>query len=411
MSFPIELVRDRFPALAVTDSGRRRIYFDAPGGTQVCRDSINRMSHHLATGTANSGGAFATSVSTDALSRDAHEAMADLLGGKRDEIAFGLNMTSLTLSVSRALSRDWKRGDELIVTRLDHDANVAPWLAVAEDVGMTIRWLDFDQETGRLDVESLPNLLSPLTKLIAVGGASNALGTLNDLPRIVSLVRAGSTALVYVDAVQSAPHVPIDVRAIGCDLLVCSPYKLFGPHAGVLWCKTELIEKIAAYKVRPASNRGASRFETGTPSFEGQAGVLGMVEYLDWLGGLVSAETSRRQRILAAFDACVAYERSLGDRFLAGLTRMNNARLFGPPTMEGRVPTFAFTLRGHSPQDVELHLAEKGIFAWSGNFYAVETVAHLGLADQGGLVRVGMCHYNTAEEVDLLLTALGEITD
>jgi cysteine desulfurase family protein (TIGR01976 family) len=411
MPFPIELVRDRFPALAVTDSGRRRIYFDAPGGTQVCRDSINRMSDHLATGTANSGGAFATSVSTDALSRDAHEAMADVLGGKRDEIAFGLNMTSLTLSVSRALSRDWKRGDELIVTRLDHDANVAPWLAVAEDIGMTIRWLDFDRETGRLDVASLPNLLSPLTKLIAVGGASNALGTLNDLSKIVSVVRAGSTALVYVDAVQSAPHVPIDVRAIGCDLLVCSPYKLFGPHAGVLWCKAELIEKITAYKVRPASNRGAARFETGTPSFEGQAGVLGMVEYLDWLGSLVSDESSRRERILAAFDACVAYERSLGDRFLAGLTRINSATLFGPSTMEGRVPTFAFTLRGHSPQDVERHLAEKGIFAWSGNFYAVETVAHLGLADQGGLVRVGMCHYNTAEEVDLLLTALGEITD
>ena len=410
MTFPIELVRNRFPALAVTDNGRRRVYFDAPGGTQACRTSIDRMSHHLATGSANSGGAFATSVSTDALSEEAHEAMADVLGGTREEIAFGLNMTSLTLAVSRALARDWQRGDEVIVTRLDHDANIAPWLAVAEDKGMTVRWLDFDRATGRLDLESLPKLLSPRTKLVAVGGASNALGVLNDLPTIVSLVRAASDALVYVDAVQSAPHVPIDVRAIGCDLLVCSPYKLFGPHAGVLWCKAELIETIAAYKVRPASNRGAARFETGTPSFEAQAGVLGMVEYLDWLGGMVSTATSRRQRILAAFQACIAYEQSLGDRFLSGLARMNSARLFGPPTMEGRVPTFAFTVRGHSPQDVERHLAEKGIFAWSGSFYAVETVAHLGLADQGGLIRVGMCHYNTAEEVDLLLAALGEIT-
>lgn len=409
MSFPIDLVRNRFPALAVTDSGRRRIYFDAPGGTQACRSSIDRMSHHLATGSANSGGAFATSVSTDALSREAHEAMADLLGGDKEEIAFGLNMTSLTLSVSRALARDWQRGDELIVTRLDHDANIAPWLAVAEDKGMTVRWLDFDRATGRLDLEALPQLLSARTKLMAVGGASNALGVLNDLPRIVKLVRAASDALVYVDAVQSAPHVPIDVRAIGCDLLVCSPYKLFGPHAGVLWCKAELIETITAYKVRPASNRGASRFETGTPSFEGQAGVLGMVEYLEWLGGVVSTETDRRQRILAAFEACVAYERSLGDRFLAGLRRMNSAKLFGPPTMEGRVPTFAFTVKGHSPEDVERHLAERGIFSWSGSFYAVETVAHLGLTDQGGLVRVGMCHYNTVEEVDLLLAALGEI--
>ena len=411
MLFPIELVRGQFPALAVTDDGRKRVYFDAPGGTQACRASIGRMSLHLATGTANSGGAFATSVSTDALSRDAHEAMADLLGGTREEIAFGPNMTSLTLAVSRALARNWKQGDELIVTRLDHDANVAPWLAVAKDKGMTVRWLDFDRETGRLNLESLPELLSARTKLVAVGGASNALGILNDLTTIVSLVRAASDALVYVDAVQSAPHVPIDVRAIGCDLLVCSPYKLFGPHAGVMWCKAELIETIAAYKVRPASNRGASRFETGTPSFEAQAGVLGMVEYLDWLGSMVSAETGQRQRIHAAFEACVAYERSLGDRFLAGFARMNSARLFGPPTMEGRVPTFAFTLKGHSPREVERHLAEKGIFSWSGSFYAVETVAHLGLADQGGLIRVGMCHYNTADEVDLLLAALGEIDD
>jgi cysteine desulfurase family protein (TIGR01976 family) len=411
MSFPIELVRDRFPALAVTDNGRKRVYFDAPGGTQACRDSIERMTHHLATGTANSGGAFATSVSTDAMSADAHEAMADLLGGTREEIAFGPNMTSLTLAVSRALARDWERGDELIVTRLDHDANVAPWLAVAEDKGMTVRWLDFDRATGRLDLESLPSLLSARTRLVAVGGASNALGTLNDLPKIVSLVREGSGALIYVDAVQSAPHVPIDVRAIGCDFLVCSPYKLFGPHAGVLWCRAELAESIAAYKVRPASNRGAARFETGTPSFEAQAGVLGMVDYLDWLGGIVSTETTRRQKICAAYDACVAYEKSLGDHFLAGLARMNSARLFGPSTMEGRVPTFAFTLRGHSPQDVERYLAEKGIFSWSGNFYAVETVAHLGLTDERGLVRVGMCHYNSLEEVDLLLAALAEIGD
>ena len=275
---------------------------------------------------------------------------------------------------------------------------------------MTVRWLDFDQATGRLNLESLPGLLSARTRLVAVGGASNALGTLNDLPKIVSLVRAGSNALIYVDAVQLAPHVPIDVRAIGCDFLVCSPYKLFGPHAGVLWCRAELIDTIAAYKVRPASNSGASRFETGTPSFEAQAGVLGMVEYLDWLGSLVSAGTTRRERIVAAFEACIAYEQSLGDRFLNGLARMNSATLFGPPTMEGRVPTFAFTVQGHSPEEVERHLAESGIFSWSGSFYAVETVAHLGVADQGGLVRVGMCHYNTADEVDSLLAALSEIS-
>jgi len=410
MPFPIELVRRRFPALEVTDAGRKRVYFDAPGGTQVCRDAIERMSQHLATGTANSGGAFATSVSTDALSRDAHDAMADLLGGTREEIAFGPNMTSLTLSISRALSRDWQCDDELIVTRLDHDANVAPWLAVAEDLGMTVRWLDFDAATGRLQLDSLPELLSARTRLVAVGGASNALGSLNDLPKIVSLVRASSDALIYVDAVQSAPHVPTDVRAIGCDFLACSPYKLFGPHAGVLWCRAELAETIVAYKVRPASARGASRFETGTPSFEAQAGVLGMVEYLVWLGGMVSNATGRRGRIVAAFKACIAYEQSLGDRLLAGLSRVNSVRLFGPPTMEGRLPTFAFTLEGYTPREVERHLASRGIFSWSGNFYAVETVAYLGLAEQGGLIRVGLCHYNTVEEVDLLLAALGELS-
>lgn len=410
MSFPIELVRDRFPALSVTDSGRQRIYFDAPGGTQACRDAIEGMSQHLARGTANSGGSFATSVLTDALSRRAHEAVASLIGGTPEEIAFGPNMTSLTLAVSRALARNWQQGDELIVTRLDHDANVAPWLAVAEDKGMTVRWLDFDHTTGQLNLDTLRALLSPRTKLVAVGGASNALGSLNDLPTIVSLVRAGSDALVYVDAVQSAPHISINVCAIGCDFLVFSPYKLFGPHAGVLWCRTELVDTVAAYKVRPASNRGASRFETGTPSFEAQAGVLGMVEYLEWLGSVVSAETTRRERIIAAFDACTAYERTLGDRFLEGVARMNSVTLYGPPSMEGRVPTFAFTVKGHSPREVERHLAERGIFAWSGSFYAVETVARLQLADEGGLVRVGMCHYNTVDEVDMLLVALGEVT-
>lgn len=410
MGFPIEQVRSQFPALQVADNGKMRVYFDAPGGTQACRQTIERMSAHLATGTANSGGSFATSVSTDALSRAAHEAMADLLGGTPDEIAFGPNMTSLTLAVSRALARDWQDGDELIVTRLDHDANVAPWLEVAEDKGMTIRWLDFDPSSGRLQVGSLPGLLSSRTKLVAVGGASNALGTLNDLATIVGSVRSASKALIYVDAVQSAPHIPIDVRGIGCDFLACSPYKLFGPHAGVLWGRAEVLETLRAYKVRPALTRGAARFETGTPSFEAQAGVLGMVEYLEWLGSVVSPAPTRRGKIVAALEAFVEYERSLGDRFLTGLRRMNNVKLFGADSMEGRVPTFAFTLEGHTPQEVERRLAERGLFSWSGTFYAIETISRLGLNDHGGLVRVGLCHYNTPAEVDLLLCALAELS-
>jgi cysteine desulfurase family protein (TIGR01976 family) len=411
MSFPIEAVRARFPALHVTDAGCPRAYFDAPGGTQIVSDALAAMTEHLAGGTANAGGAFASSVATDAMSANAHRAAADLLNALPEEIAFGPNMTTLTLSVSRALARAWEPGDELVVTRLDHDANVAPWLAVAADRGMTVRWLDFDPDTGQLCLDQLPGLLSQRTRLVAVGGASNALGTVNDLQAIVATVRSASDALVFVDAVQLAPHLPIDVAAIGCDLLACSPYKFFGPHLGILWCRAKLAEATEAYKVRPASTRGAVRFETGTPSFEAQAGFTATVEYLAWLGQSVApAAATRRDRIVAALEAATSYEMELGEHLLAGLARFSSVRMFGPPTMAGRVPTFAFRVEGHAPADVARHLAGRGIFAWSGHFYAVETVARLELAESGGLVRVGLCHYNTAGEVDRFLAAVGELT-
>jgi cysteine desulfurase family protein (TIGR01976 family) len=406
MDFPIDAVRAQFPALSVRDEGKARIYLDAPGGTQVCRPAIAAMVAHMEGGTANAGGAFATTIETDVTSAEAHAAMADLLGAEADEIAFGPNMTSLTLAVSRALARTWTPGDEIVLTRLDHDANVAPWLLAARDAGVTVRWIDFDPETGVLDYDSLPGLLGARTRLVAVGAASNAIGTLNDAARIVAAVRAGSEALVFVDAVQSVPHVPTDVRALGCDLLVCSPYKFFGPHQGVLWARADLIERLEAYKVRPAGNHGAHRFETGTPSFEGQAGVLGTIAYLDWLGGRVSGANGRRERLRAAFEACIVYERDLGERLLAGLATVPGLRLWGVPTMEGRVPTFSFTIEGRHPDDIAEHLAEAGIFAWSGHFYAVEVIARLGLVDSGGLVRLGLCHYHTAEEVDRTVEAL-----
>lgn len=407
MSFPIDAVRARFPALSVPD----RVYFDAPGGTQVCARAIARMVEHLETGTANSGGAFATSRDTDALADEAHAAMADLLGGDPGEIAFGQNMTSLTLAVSRALARDWREGDELVVTRLDHDANVAPWLAVAADRGMTVRWLDFDPADGRLKLDELPELLSDRTRLVAVGGASNALGTVNDVAKVVRIVRAHSSALVFVDAVQLAPHLPVDVRELGCDMLACSPYKLFGPHQGVLWGRADVMARLDAYKVRPASiDPPAHRFETGTPSFEGMAGVLGTVEYLEWLGEEVAPRNNgRRERLLAAMRAAADYERDLSHQLLDGLASVPGLKLWGPPGVEGRVPTFAFTIEGHDPDAVAAHLAERGIFAWSGHFYAVEVIRRLGLDEAGGLVRVGLCHYNTADEVDRLVDALQEM--
>jgi cysteine desulfurase family protein (TIGR01976 family) len=405
----IERIRSEFPALSVADGGRPRIYFDAPGGTQVCRRAIAAMVEHLETGTANSGGAFATSLATDSMSEAAHEAMADLLGGDSSEIAFGPNMTSLTLAVSRALARRWSAGDELVVTRLDHDANVAPWLLAARDAGMTVRWLDFDPEGGRLRLDQLPELLGPRTRLVAVGGASNALGTVNDVTEIVRIVRGACEALVYVDAVQSVPHLATDVRALGCDFLACSPYKFFGPHQGVLWGRDELLEELEVYKLRPSPSQPAAvRFETGTPSFEGQAGTIGAVEHLAWIGdtwGGAAAKT-RRERILSGMSAIADYEQELGRHFLAGVQRLPRVRLRGPSEAEGRVPTFSVTIEGVTARQAAERLAARSIFAWSGNFYAKEAITRLGLDSSGGLLRVGFCQYSTEEEVDRLLEAL-----
>ncbi len=411
MTFPIAAVRARFPALGVTDGGRARVYFDAPGGTQACDAAIDAMAAHLRGGTANSGGAFASSVTTDAASEAAHVAMADLLGADADEIAFGPNMTSLTLAVSRALAATWEAGDELIVTRLDHDANVAPWLRVAADRAMTVRWLDFDPATGVLDLAALPAMLNARTRLVTVGLASNALGTLNDVAAIAATVHAQSDALVFVDAVQGVPHVAVDVATLGADLLVCSPYKFFGPHMGVLWARGGALDGVAAYKVRPAKDApAAAAFETGTPSFEGQAGVTGTVDYLDWLGGACGDQSNdRRGRLRAALAATAAYEHDLGEQMLSGLASIPGLTLYGPPTMAGRVPTFAFTLAGHHPDDVAAALAADNIFVWSGHFYAVEVIARLGLTDSGGLVRVGLAHYSTVAEVDALVAALRRV--
>jgi cysteine desulfurase family protein (TIGR01976 family) len=411
MDFPIDAVRARFPALSVNDAGGQRVYFDAPGGTQICQDAIDRMVAHLRGGTANSGGKFATSVETDAMSAAAHEAMADLLGAQAGEIAFGPNMTSLTFALSRALSRDWRAGDEIVLSRLDHDANISPWLMAAQDRDVTVRWIELDIDSGTLRIDALPDLLGAKTRLVAVGGASNALGTINDVPAISAMVRAHSSALVFVDAVQSVPHLPTDVTTLGCDFLACSPYKFFGPHQGVLWGKAELIAGLTTYKVRPAASQPpAVRFETGTPSFEGQAAVLGTIEYLEWLGRLVSPGVNdRRSALLAAMKACVAYEHGLGERLLTGLAAIPGLRLYGPPTMEGRVPTFAFTIEGHLPRDIAAHLAARAINAWAGHFYAIEPLGQLGLVEDG-LLRVGLCHYNDAGEVDRLIAALQELT-
>jgi cysteine desulfurase family protein (TIGR01976 family) len=409
--FPIDQVRARFPALATTDEGRPRIYFDAPGGTQICRPALDRMVGVLERGIANAGGAFAASAETDALSAQAHAAVADLLGGDPGEIAFGPNMTTLTLSLSRALAQEWREGDEIVLTRLDHDANVTPWALAARDRGVTVRWLDIDPETTALALDELPGLLTERTRLVALPGASNALGTLTDIAAAAAIVRAHSAALIFVDAVQSVPHVPVDVRALGCDFLACSPYKFFGPHQGVLWGRAEVLERIEAYKVRPASiTPPGRRFETGTPSFEAQAALLGTIEYLAWLGGELSPGVNgRREALVAAMEGCAGYEREIGARLIEGLHGIRGTRLYGPQTMEGRIPTFGFTLEGHAPRAVAEQLGRHNIFTWSGSFYALEPIARLGLADRGGLVRVGLCHYSTRQEVDRFVEVLRDL--
>jgi cysteine desulfurase family protein (TIGR01976 family) len=408
----VDVVRSHFPALAQVQDGRPVVFLDNPGGTQCPQVVIDAVADYLAHDNANHGGAFATSRRSDAVVGEAHRAVADLLGAASpSEIVFGPNMTTLTFAVSRALGRWVSPGDEIVVTRLDHDANVAPWLLVAEDRGATVRWVDIDPATCTLDLDSLAGQLTPRTKLVAVGYASNAVGTVNDVALICRLAHAVG-ALVYVDAVQYAPHAPIDVRTLDCDFLACSAYKFFGPHVGALYGRLDLLERLPAYKVRPADDAPPSKFETGTQNHEGIAGTLAAVEYLAGLAPGPPGTATRRERIVAGLAAVAAHERLLCVRLLDGLARIPGVRVHGladPARVHERVPTVSFTLAGSPPRQVAERLAALGIFAWSGHFYAVALTSRLGLDPAGGMVRVGLAHYNTAAEVDRLLEALGHV--
>lgn len=412
----IEAIRAQFPALAVTDAGRPRVFLDAPGGTQVAQRVITRMTEYLVQYNANSGGPFVTSRNSDASSEQAHGAMADLLNAPApEEIIFGANMTTLTFAISRCLGRRFKAGDEILLTRMDHDGNVSPWLLLARDLGLTVKWLDFDPDTFEYRLDQLPELITERTRLAAVNYASNALGTINDVSAIAKMVHAAG-GLVYVDAVQYAPHAPVDVQAIGCDFLACSAYKFFGPHQGILWGRRDLLEEMDAYKVRPASDKLPTKFETGTQNFEGQAGCLGAVEYLEWLGQQHGAEhagkfpdlTGRRLAVHTAMAAMVDYELELSRRLLDRLERISGLRVYGISArdrLRQRVPTFSVTIAGRSPAGLSRALAAENIFVWDGSFYATEVINRLGMADQG-LLRIGLCHYNTAAEVDCLCDVL-----
>jgi cysteine desulfurase family protein (TIGR01976 family) len=382
VAFDVEAVRARFSAL-----DRELAFFDGPGGTQTPDEVIDAIATYLREANANVGGPFETSRRSEALIADARLAAGELLGAGADEVVFGANMTTLSFALSRACARAWKTGDEVVVTRLDHDANVSPWLELAHDLGLVVRFADIRDDTT-LDLDDLAAQLSERTRVVAFPWASNAVGTLTDVARVAELAHQAG-ALAWVDAVHYAPHGPIDVAAAGADVLVCSPYKFYGPHLGLAFARADLLERWRPYKVRPASNEPLGhRYETGTLAHELLAGFVAAVDYLRSLG----------------WDAIVAHERELGERFLQGLP--DRCRLYGLPTMEGRVPTFAFTVEGLAPEAVAQRLADAGFAVWHGNYYALEVMKRLGLEGEGGAVRVGIVHYNTAAEIDRLLSEL-----
>jgi cysteine desulfurase family protein (TIGR01976 family) len=413
-------IRAAFPALAVELNGQPVVYFDNPGGTQVPQACIDAIKQYLGSANANTGGAFLTSQRTDAVLAEAHAAMADFLNASDPcEIVFGANMTTLTFAVSRAIGRTLAAGDEIVVTALDHDANVAPWLALEEERGVVVRVADVDLATCTLDMADLKSKITPKTKVVAVGYASNATGTINDVATVIGWAHEVG-ALSYIDAVQFAPHGPIDVQALDCDFLVCSAYKYFSTHMGVLYGRLPLLQSIAAYKVRPAQNTPPYKWETGTLNHECLAGLVGTLSYLAELGRPLTDQyattfpgmAERRLELHAAMAAMQAYERTLAARLLAGLTKIHGVHIYGLTAEEDlvrRVPTVAITLDGHTPRALAEKLGERGIFCWDGNYYALTLMERLGLEERGGALRIGMAHYNTAEEVDRLLAALREV--
>jgi cysteine desulfurase family protein (TIGR01976 family) len=407
----VRSIRARFPALArLGDDGRPLVLADAPGGSQVPDSVIEAVAGRYRRGLSNTHGAFITSEETDGLVAEARRAAADLTGARADEIAFGPNATTLLFHVSRSFSRTLGPGDEVVVTRLDHDANVRPWVMAAADAGATVRWVDVREGDVTLDMDSFAAALSSRTRLVAFTLASNAVGT---IPAAADLVARAKDvgALVAVDGVHLAQHRLLDLHAIGADLLVCSPYKFFGPHLGVLAARRTLLESWTPYKVIPAPDDTPDRWETGTQNHEGLAGLIAAVDYLAGLAGDTGG--ARRERIAASFRAIAAHERMLADRFLEGIASLPSVQLWGiqdRARLDERTPTFAIRVGRESPAETAKELAVRGICVWDGDYYAREIMIRLGLYETGGAVRVGFCHYHTLDEVDRVLEALAELS-
>lgn len=401
-SYDLAAVRGRFPALSRSENGPTAAYLDGPGGTQVPEAVIDAMSTVLADGVSNLGGDFGPSRDAERITDEARAAMALLVNADPDEIVFGQNMTSLTFAMSRALARTWESGDSIVLTSLDHDANFTPWDMAADDSGVYVRVAEFDPETGLLDSGAVIDSIDDSTRLVAVCLASNALGTVVDIAAIASAAHEAG-ALVYVDAVHAAPHRLIDVDALDCDFLVASSYKFYGPHTGALFGRSELLGSLDAYRVRPAPSDGPGKWETGTQSFESLAGVTAAVGHIASLGA-----GDGRDAVVSAFESITAHERSLGRRFLDGISGLGRVILYGVPEMDDRrVTTFALAVDGTSPREVAAEMARRGVYVWAGNYYAVNVMDRLGQPD--GLVRIGFCHYNSPEEVDRALEVLASL--
>jgi cysteine desulfurase family protein (TIGR01976 family) len=406
----IEAVRARFPALARTDDdGRPVVLADAPGGSQVPDTVIEAVAGHYRRGMSNTHGAFASSEETDAVIASARRAAADLTGADPSEIVFGPNATTLLFHLSHSIATTLGTDDEVVVTRLDHDANVRPWVLAARDAGATVRWVDVHDDDVTIDPESFGAALSSKTKVVAFTLASNAVGTIPPAAELVT--RAKETgAVVALDGVHFAQHRLPDLHRLGADVLVCSPYKFFGPHLGVLAARRSLLSELTPYKLIPASDEVPERWETGTQNHEGLAGLVAAVDYLADLGG--ASEGSRRERLAVAYDAIAAHERDLADRFLAGVAALPHVRVWGiadAARLAERTPTFALRIGDEHPAETAKRLGERGIYVWDGDYYAREIMVRLGLFESGGAVRIGFCHYHTPAEVDRVVAALAEL--
>ncbi len=400
-TFDVQAVRDQFPALGRTHNGRGVVYFDGPGGSQVARQAIEAITGYMERGGANLHGVFPTSTETEEILADTRMAAADFLGAAPEEVAFGANMTTLTFEISRALARWWARDSEIVVTELDHRANVDPWLVAAAEQGARVRWIRVDPETLTLDENDLEQNITGRTKLVAIGLASNAVGTVNDVAAVAQ--RAHSTgSLVAVDAVHAAPHLPLDRDAMGADVITCSAYKFFGPHVGVTAIRRDLFEQMGVYRLDPAPDYIPDRLETGTQNHEGIAGVKGALDFISSLGG----GTSQREKLTSAMKAVEEQEAALAENFRIALRDIPGVKLYAAPDGVRKTPTLAFTVQGKAPEEVCLQMLEHGFFMAAGDFYASTLAEKLGIGDSGGFIRAGLAPYNTEEEVEKFVEAL-----